>query len=142
MPISKYEPVNQDERDIISMLIQYQEAKNNQDIERLLPLLHDNGEFALQCGRMVTKSVLKIELPAFWYDIHSGNATNFPIVHECINGELYKTGTLNNPKIHINNGISKTTVLFTKGVCRVSFYVSMILENDRWWITRTEWGDG
>ena len=142
MPISKFEPATQDERDIISLLIQYQEAKNNHDIDQLLSFLHDNGKFALQCGRMVTKGILKDELPAFWDDILSGNVAVFPIVHECINGEYYKTGMLNNPKIEVNNDTSMVTVLFTRGIGRVPFYVSMFRENNRWLITRTEWGDG
>lgn len=89
---------------------------------------------------MVTKVVLEEELPDFWADIQSGNAAVFPIVHECINGDYYKSGELNNPQIEINNNTTEVTVLFTKGVCRVELYFSMLYENDRWLITRTEWG--
>jgi hypothetical protein len=139
-PIATYEPKNQDEKEIISVLIQYQDAKNHFDIERLVSFLHDKGEFTFQCGRMVTKAVLKEEFPSFWADIRSGNAAVFPIVHECINGDYYKSGELNNPQIEIDNDTAVATVLFTNGVCRVDLYFSMLRENDRWLITRTEWG--
>lgn len=139
--ITKYEPKNQYEEEILSLLIQYQDAKNQFNIERLLSLLHDKGVFTFQCGRMVKKAVLEEELSDFWADIQSGNAAVFPIVHECINGDYYKSGELNNLHIEINNDTAEATVLFTKGVCRVLLYLSMILENDRWLITRTEWGE-
>ena len=138
--ISEYKPKNRDEKEIISLLIKYQDAKNNIDIEQLLSFLHDQGEFTFQCGRMVSKSVLREELPSFWADIQSGNAAVFPIVHECINGDYYKSGELNNPLIVINNDTAEATVLFTNGVCRVLLYFSLLRENDRWLIIRTEWG--
>ena len=138
--IAKYEGKNIHEKAIISVLIQYQDARNNFDIEKILSLLHDKGTFTFQCGRMVTKAVLEKELPGFWADIQSGNAAVFPIVHECINGDYYKSGQLNNPQIAVNNNTAEVTVLFTKRVCRVELYLSMHHENDRWLITRTEWG--
>jgi hypothetical protein len=54
--IEKYEPKNQDEKNI-SLLIQYQDAKNHFDIKRLLSLLHEKGEFSFQCGLMVSKGM-------------------------------------------------------------------------------------
>jgi len=139
--IDEYEPKNQDEKEILSLLIQYQDAKNNLDIERLLSFLHEKGLFTFQCGRMVKKKVLEEELPAFWADIQAGNAAVFPIVHECINGDYYTSGEFNNPQIEINDDTAEATVLFTKGVCRVELYFSILRENDRWLITRTEWGE-
>jgi hypothetical protein len=141
-PISRYEPKNQDEREIISLLVHYQDARNDLDIDRFLSLLHDNGEFGFQCGRMVSKAVLKKELPLFWADIQSGNTTVIPIVHECINGDYYRTGQLANPHIEIVNETAVGTVLFTKGVCRVPLYFTMSRDMGGWRITRTEWGDG
>jgi hypothetical protein len=139
--IEEYKPNNQDEREILSLLIQYQDAKNHFDIERYLSFFHDKGLFTFQCGRMVKKSVLEEELPAFWNDIQSGNAAVFPIVHECINGDYFKSGELNNLQLEINHDTAQATVLYTKGVCRVELYFSMQRENDRWLITRTEWGE-
>jgi hypothetical protein len=139
-PIEAYACKNTDEEQIISILIQYQEAKNHGDVRKLLSVLDDGGLFTFQCGRMVTKAVLKKEFPGFWADVKSGNPVVFPLVHECVNGDYFTTGRLNNPLIEIGDGTAKATVLFTKGVCRIELYFSMLNENDRWLITRTEWG--
>ena len=44
-PIAKYAPVDPAEKEIMAFLIQYQDAKNLLDVEKLLSLLHDNGVF-------------------------------------------------------------------------------------------------
>jgi len=140
-PIAQYEPISPDEKEIVSVLIQYQDARNRFDLQRLLPLLHEKGEFTFQCGMMVSKRKLKEKLPGFWAELQSGDSAVIPLVHECINGDYYHTGRLNNPQIDIHEDKALATVLFTKGVCRVLFYVAMRRENDRWLITRTEWGE-
>jgi hypothetical protein len=138
--IAEYEPNNQDEREITSLLIQYQEAKNHFNMARLLSFLHEKGEFSFECGRIVSKPVLKEVLPGLWTQIQSGNQAIIPIVHECINGDYFKSGELNNPRFEINNDTAEVSVLFTNGFCRLPQYFSIIRENDRWLITRTEWG--
>ena len=62
------------------------------------------------------------------------------MVHECINGDYYKSGRLNNPQIEINGNKAEATVLFAKGLSRVLQYFSLLRENNRWLITRAEWG--
>lgn len=123
------------------MLIDYKEAKYHFEIEKLLPLLHDRGEFAFQCGQMVSKARLKERLPGFWAELRSGDTAIIPLVHECINGDYYESGEFNNPILEINDDTALANVLFTNGVCRVPLYVTMLRENDRWLITRTEWGE-
>ncbi len=140
--IADYQPASADERKIIALLVQYQDAKNNQDLERFLSLLHDDGVFGFQCERMVSKAVLRKELPGFWADIQAGDAAVFPMVHECINGEYYPICAFANPHIEIKDDNAVGSALFTKGVCRVPLYFSMSREADSWRITRTEWGDG
>lgn len=140
--ITTYTPKNQDEGEIISLLIQYHDAKNRFDLEKLLSCLDDQGEFSFECGLMVSKTKLKNLLPIFWAELGSGNPAAIPLVHECINGNYYTSGELNNAEIEIKNGKAEVTVVFTKGVCRVPFYLSMRQNKDRWLITRTEWGDG
>lgn len=140
--ITNYKPKNQDERKIISLLIRYHDAKNHFDIEKLLSCLDDQGEFSFECGLMVSKAKLVELLPVFWAELKSGNPAVIPLVHECINGNYYSSGELNNAKIEIKNDKAEVTVLFTKGVCRVPFYLSMNQRNDQWLINRTEWGDG
>ena len=138
--ITKYDPKNQDEREIISLLIQYQEAKNHFDIERLLSFLHEKGEFSFECGLMVSKTKVREALPDLWAEIRSGNQAAVPMVHECINGDYKKSGELNSPQIEINHDAAEVTVNYTSGFCRLPQYFSMLRENDRWMITRTEWG--
>ncbi|MBC2735284.1 MAG: hypothetical protein HF981_13075 [Desulfobacteraceae bacterium] len=140
-PIEKYEPRSQDEKEIVSVLVEYQEAKNGFDLERLLYLLHEKGEFTFQCGMMVSKNRLKEMLPGFWAKLSSGDSAVIPIVHECINGDYYNTGKLHNLQIEIHRDKALATVLFAKGVCRVPLYVTMRREDARWLITRTEWGE-
>ena len=130
-PIDKYEPRGRDEKEILSVLIQYQNAKNNFDIDQLLSLLHEDGKFSFRCGLMVSKARLKELLPGFWGEIRAGNGADSPIVHECINGDYYKSGTLNNLQIEIGDDKTEATVLFTKGFSRVLQYFSMVRENDR-----------
>jgi hypothetical protein len=141
IPMSEYQPKNQDEREIVSLLMKHQDAKNHFDIDKLLPLLHNEGKFSFECGRMISKRQLKTELPGFWADIKSGNTAIIPIVHECINGDYFKTGELNNPKIVIHSETARAAVLFTNGVCRIEQYFSLVRENHKWLINRTEWGD-
>jgi hypothetical protein len=139
--IMKYEPQNHGEREIISLLIEYKEAKYNFEIDKLLPLLHDRGEFNFQCGQMVSKTDLKEMLPGFWATLRSGDIAIIPLVHECINGDYYESGEFNNPVIEVRDSMARVNVLFTNGVCRAMLYFSLCCENDRWLITRTEWGE-
>jgi len=81
--ISEYVPENRDEREIISILIQYQDAKNQFDIEKLLSFLHDKGEFSFACGIMISKTELKEVLPVFWTRMRSEKLAVVPMAHEC-----------------------------------------------------------
>ncbi len=138
--IAQYEPKNQDERIIISLLIQYQEAKNNFDVQKLLSFLHDKGKFSFACGRMVSKTRLMELLPELWVAVRSGNSAVIPIVHECINGDYYKSGELSNPQIQFGKDTAEVTVAYANGFCRLPLYFSMCREKGQWLITRTEWG--
>jgi hypothetical protein len=140
-PIAEYKPKSQEESEIISLLIEYKEAKYHFAIEKLLPLLHDRGEFTFQCGQMVSKTRLKEMLPGFWSVLRSGDKAIIPLVHECINGDYYESGAFNNPEITIKDDTALANVLFTNGVCRVILYFSLCRENGGWLITRTEWGE-
>jgi hypothetical protein len=140
-PIEQYAPRSPDEKEILAVLIQYQDAKNRFDLERLVALLDNKGEFSFQCGMMVSKARLEAMLPGFWAALKSGDSAVIPLVHECINGDYYHTGRLNNPRIQVQDDTALATVLFSKGVCRVLLYVTMRRANDGWLITRTEWGE-
>lgn len=139
--ISEYRTENEDEREIISILIQYQDAKNKFDIKKLLSFLHDKGKFSFACGMMVSKAELKRVLPGFWAEMNSGKLGVVPMAHECLNGDYYKSGELKNPEIKINNNTAEATVRFTKRFSSsLLLYFSMVREKNHWMITRTEWG--
>jgi hypothetical protein len=140
-PLERYEAQSASETEIVSVLMRYQEARNRFDLKRLLSLLHEDGRFTFQCGMMISKKRLKELLPGFWAELQAGDSRVIPIVHECINGDYYSSGRLNNPQIEIHDDRARATVLFTKGVCRVRLYVALQREDDRWLITRTEWGE-
>jgi hypothetical protein len=139
--ITQYAPRNQAETEIVALLMEYKAAKYNFEIEKMLPLLHDMGEFTFQCGQMVSKTGLKEKLPEFWATLRSGDTAVIPLVHECINGDYYQSGEFNNPEIVIRDNTARADVLFTHGVCRVILHFTLCRENDRWQITRTEWGE-
>jgi hypothetical protein len=52
-PIESYAPCSPAEKEIVAVLAQYQDARNRFDLERPMPLLHEEGEFTFQCGMMV-----------------------------------------------------------------------------------------
>jgi hypothetical protein len=136
----EYVPDNEEEKEIISVLFQYQEAKNNFDLYRLLSFLHEKGEFSFACGLMISKNELQSVLPDFWADIQSKNKITVPYAHECLNGDYFESGELNNPKIKVNKETAEVSVLVTKGFSRVILLFWLIRENNTWLITRTEWG--
>lgn len=41
----------------LTLLIQYQDAKENYDIEKMLSCLDDQGEFSFECGLMVLELI-------------------------------------------------------------------------------------
>ena len=139
-PISEYAPGGPDEKEILSVVMQYQEAKNHFDIDRLLSFLHNGGTFTFKCGMMVSKAKLGKDLPVLWAALQEGDSSVIPLVHECINGDCYKTGALYNPKVVIDGDKAEVTVLYKKSVCKVLEYFTMCRENGRWLITKTEWG--
>lgn len=138
--IKTYEAGNPHEREIIAVLVRYQNARNRFDLETLLSLLDDDGVFTFGCGQMVSKNDLKSLLPALWAELRANNHAVIPIVHECINGDYLKSGQLYNPEIRIDGNMAETSVLFARNFCRLPLYVSLHRQNQHWLITRTEWG--
>jgi hypothetical protein len=138
--IVEYQPKNPDEQEILSLLFEYQDAKNNLDIDRLLLCLHDNGDFTFACGLRVTKNELRKVLPAYWDKVQSGDKSVVPLAHECLNGDYFISGELNNPKISITENTAEARVLVTSGFSRVLLFLSIVREDNQWFITRTEWG--
>ncbi len=137
--LTEYVPENQDEREIRSLLIQYQDAKNRSDLEQFLACLHDQGRYSFRGGAMISKGRLKKLFPGFWAELKSGNPAIYPITHECVTGDHFLSGRLMNPQITVSGNTAKITMRFTSGWWSQRHYVSMLRDNGRWLINRLDW---
>lgn len=139
--ISDIQPKNQSEKEILSVLIEYQNAKNERDIDRLLDLLHSTGEFTYACGIMVSKAELRENLPSFWAELDNERLKNVPMAHECLNGDYYTTGILRDPEIIVSGESANVKVWFTRPLwSSLLQFFSLVREDGRWRITRIWWG--
>ncbi len=137
--LKEYVPRNQGEKKIVSLLIQYQDAKINCDLDRYLACLHEKGKYHFGRGSMVSKNDLKKSLPDFWSELKSGNPAFYPMNREMVTGNFIRTGRFINPKIVIHQDTAEVTMTFTKLGWRLRHYISMRRENDQWLITRLDW---
>lgn len=137
--LTEYTPANRQEQEIITLLLQYQEAKINCDLVSFLACLHENGQYHFGRGRMVSKEQLKKMLPEFWAGIKSGNRKHYPMNREMITGNYIITGRFYNPQITVNQKTAEVRVLFMKWGWRLHHYISMVKENNQWRIARLDW---
>ena len=84
--LEEYLPKVQEEKKIISLLIQYQDAKINCNLDQFLACLHENGVFHFGRGFMLSKNELKESLPSFWAGLKSGSREFYPMNREMITG--------------------------------------------------------
>ncbi len=137
--LEEYLPKNQEEMKIISLLIQYQDAKINCNLDQFLSCLYEKGTFHFGRGFMLSKNELKESLPSFWAGLKSGSREFYPMNREMISGNYILTGRFFNPIIEINQEFAEVIVTFMKYGWRLRHFISMIKENDRWLITRLDW---
>jgi len=137
--LEEYIPQNQDEKKIISLLIRYQDAKINCDLENFLACLHDKGTFCFGRGVLLTKNELRESLPAFWEGLKSGSREFYPMNREMITGDYILTGRFYDPQIAINNESAEVVMTFMKWGWKSGLHISMVEENGRWFITKTDW---
>lgn len=139
--ISDIQARNQTEREILSLLTVYQEAKNDRDMENLMVLLHPAGEFSYACGIMVSKAELAEMLPAFWAKLDNELLKTVPMAHECLNGDYYTTGILRDPEIIVSGNRANVKVWFTRPLwSSLLQFFNLVREEGNWRITRTWWG--
>lgn len=137
--LDEYLPNNQEEKKIISLLIQYQDAKINCNLEQYLACLHKKGLFHFGRGFMLSKKELKESLPPFWAGLKTGGREFYPTNREMITGNYILTGRFLNPRIVINQESAEVIVTFMKNGWRLEHFISMIKENDQWLITQLDW---
>ena len=137
--LEEYLPENPEEKKIVSLLIQYQDAKINCNLDQFLACLQENGTFHFGRGFMLSKNELKESLPSFWAGLKSGSREFYPMNREMITGNYILTGRFFNPKIVIYQESAEVILTFMKYGWRLRHYISMIKENDQWLITRLDW---
>ena len=137
--LTEYVPLNEEEKKIMSLLIQYQDAKTNCNLEKFLACLHEKGKYQFGRGSMVSKIELKRLLPGFWSELQSGNPAFYPINREMMTGNYIRTGRFLKPQITINRDTAEITMTFTKLGWRLKHYISMFREDDQWLINRLAW---
>lgn len=137
--LTEYVPKNEEEKEIIYLLIQYQDAKINCDLDQFLACLHEKGNFHFGRGFMLSKMELKESLPPFWAGLRSGSREFYPMNREMITGNYILTGRFFNPQIVINQESAEAIMTFMKWGWRLRHYISMIKQNDQWLITRLDW---
>ena len=96
--LKEYNPKNQEEQNIVLLLVQYQEAKINCDLDQYLACLHEKGQYHFARGSMVSKEELRKHLPVFWSGLQSGNRVFYPMNREMITGNYIRTGRFINQK--------------------------------------------
>jgi len=130
---------NQEEKEIISILIQYQEAKNQLNIEQFLYLLHEQGQY-LFFDLKVSKDVLTKMLPEKWEKLEAGEAPTNLINHEQVTGNYFRTWRLYNPKITLSENTAVVEVMV-----KCSWWLGMrhiirlLRDNGRWVINYLNW---
>lgn len=140
-PISEYNPKTPEEAAIISVLIKYQKAKNEHAIKKLMPLLHDRGEFSYACGIMISKEELKARLPEFWERMRLDKLAVVPLAHECLNGDYYSSAVLKEPIVEVTGNTARARVWLTKRFSSsLLLFLNLVREDEQWLITHTEWG--
>lgn len=137
--LNEYLSKNQEEREIISLLIRYQEAKNSSNIEQFLSILHDQGQYSY-FGKKVPKNTLKQRLPATWEKLETGEVLTNLINHEQITGHYFRNWKLYNPKFTIGNNTAIVTVMVQfNWWWSLRHSIRLIQENDRWVINELDW---
>lgn len=138
--LNGYTPKTDDEKQIISLLKEYQTAKNLHDIERLLACLHEDGHFQFMGGSRVSKMILANWAPHVWSRFKAGQFPDHPINHEQITGDFFPTGRLMNPRITINNNVADIVVTYTTGGWWwQKHFITAINTGRGWKIMKLEW---
>ena len=116
-PLNEYKPKTDDEKNIIALLDEYTDARNNADLERLQATFHDGGVYISGSGGQFTKEKIMETNPKDWLD----NKV-----------KLY------DPEFKINGNNAKVTMTAKYGSWKTTHIYSLVNENDNWLIMRVE----
>ncbi len=140
IPLKEYECKNQEEKEILALLIEYEDARNTFDIDRYLATLHEQGTYHYACSVMVSKERLKNDLPEFWAKLRSGDLLA-PMNRENMTGNYFLTGRLHNPEITIEQDTARITLMYSSWGFRLIRYIHARRDDGRWLINRLDWGN-
>jgi hypothetical protein len=147
-PLNRYIPKNSEEKQIISLIEVFHEARKEFDIESYLACLDPTGSYMFSGHLMVSKDKLAKLLPQFWAGLESSstranNAHIMPISRENLNGNFFD-GELYNPIIEIEDGNARVAVRFQTPIVRwrSHLFITLIKTNGVWLINRYEWAIG
>ena len=68
-PIEDYLPKDQEEKNIMALLVRYQEARKRFHLEQYLGCLHEQGSYHHASRVMLSKKALAEQLPGFWAEL-------------------------------------------------------------------------
>lgn len=141
-PLKEYVPSGPEEAEIITLLIQYQEARIQFDLDRYLRCLHDRGAYHYASRIMVSKKELAELLPDFWAQLQKGSRSFYPMCRENLSGNYFVDFDLVNPSIIVHQNKADVTVTYVNTGWRLEHYISLVKEHDRWLINRLDWATG
>ncbi len=141
-PIEDYLPKDQEEKNIMALLVRYQEARKHFHLEQYLGCLHEQGSDPHASRVMLSKKALAEQLPGFWAELQKGNRLFFPMCRENLSGNYFVGFHLVNPTIHIDHNTATVTATYVNTGWRIRHYIYLIKENNRWLINRLDWETG
>ena len=141
--LHNYTPSSSDEEKIVALLIRFQNARQDFDINQYLSCLDENGMFMYSGHLMVDKKELSTLLPDFWKGLKENNAHYKPMCRENINGN-FLNGSFFDPIISIKNGTANATITFQTPIVRwrTLLFIDFKKEDGEWLITKFEWDMG
>lgn len=117
--IEKYNPKNEDEKEIIDLLTRYTEAINKGDSEQILTLFHENGVYvASNMSNPLSREKMAEWKPEDW--LSHGQR------------KLY------NPEITINGNEAKVIAKVIYGNTSYTNIYTLVKENNEWLIMKRE----
>ena len=117
--MNKYNPKNEDEKNIIAFLNEHVDARNNAGLARLQATFHDDGIYISGAGGQFPKEKIIESNPQDWLDNRV---------------ELY------NPDININGDEAKVTMTakYFNGTFKTTHIYTLVKENNNWLIMKVE----
>ncbi|KPJ77837.1 MAG: hypothetical protein AMJ54_06625 [Deltaproteobacteria bacterium SG8_13] len=140
--LENYAAKDKEEEKIVALLIEYQDARRNFDLTKYLECLHDKGIYHHASSVMLSKQELSRALPKFWTQLQRGDRSFFPMCRENLSGNYFVRFRLINPTITIRQNTASVTAVYVNTGWRLTHYISMIKENNRWLINRLDWETG